>query len=131
MADHAARIEQFRKMADADPNNELGHFSLGRALLDAGDDAGAIQSFDRVIALNPNLSKVYQLKGTAQLKLEDKAGAIETLTKGAGGRKLPGPAGRSSLPVEPTKVFERSPCILSSKTSMPMSASGSPWPVRT
>jgi Fe-S cluster biosynthesis and repair protein YggX len=83
MADHAARIEQFRKMAEADPNNELGHFSLGRALLDAGDDAGAIQSFDRVIALNPNLSKVYQLKGEAQLKLEDKAGAIETLTKGA------------------------------------------------
>jgi Fe-S cluster biosynthesis and repair protein YggX len=83
MADHAARIEQFRKMADADPNNELGHFSLGRALLDSGDDAGAIQSFDRVIALNPNLSKVYQLKGSAQLKLEDKAGAIETLTKGA------------------------------------------------
>jgi Fe-S cluster biosynthesis and repair protein YggX len=83
MADHAARIEQFRKMAEADPNNELGHFSLGRALLDSGDDAGAIQSFDRVIALNANLSKVYQLKGSAQLKLEDKAGAIETLTKGA------------------------------------------------
>jgi len=83
MADNAARIEQFRKMAEADPNNELGHFSLGRALLDGGDDAGAIASFDRVIALNPNLSKVYQLKGTAQLKLEDKAAAIETLTTGA------------------------------------------------
>ena len=36
MADQAARIEQFRKMADADPENELGHFSLGRALFDAG-----------------------------------------------------------------------------------------------
>jgi Fe-S cluster biosynthesis and repair protein YggX len=83
MADQAARIEQFRKMAEADPNNELGHFSLGRALLDAGDDAGAIACFDRVIALNPNLSKVYQLKGTAQLKLEETAGAIQTLKQGA------------------------------------------------
>ena len=33
MADQAARIEQFRKMAEADPDNELGHFSLGRALV--------------------------------------------------------------------------------------------------
>jgi Fe-S cluster biosynthesis and repair protein YggX len=82
MADQAARIEQFRKMAEADPTNELGHFSLGRALLDAGDDGGAILSFDRVIALNANLSKVYQLKATAQLKLEDQAGAVQTLKTG-------------------------------------------------
>jgi Fe-S cluster biosynthesis and repair protein YggX len=83
MSDQTARIEQFRKMAEADPNNELGHFSLGRALLDAGNDAAAIESFDRVLALNANLSKVYQLKATAQLKLEQKAAAIETLTTGA------------------------------------------------
>jgi len=30
------RLEQFKKMAADDPNNELGHFSLGRAYLDAG-----------------------------------------------------------------------------------------------
>ncbi len=41
-----ARIEQFRKMASDDPNNELGHFSLGRACLDAGRDADAIASFE-------------------------------------------------------------------------------------
>ena len=28
-----ARIEQFKKMAQEDPNNELGHFSLGKAYL--------------------------------------------------------------------------------------------------
>ncbi|CAA9413769.1 MAG: hypothetical protein AVDCRST_MAG64-2478, partial [uncultured Phycisphaerae bacterium] len=39
MADLDTRIEQFRKMASDDPGNELGHFSLGRALLDAGRDA--------------------------------------------------------------------------------------------
>ena len=36
MSDPNARIEQFRKMAEADPDNELGHFSLGKAYLDAG-----------------------------------------------------------------------------------------------
>src|SRR4051794_28580366 len=39
------RIEQFRKMASDDPNNELGHFSLGRALLEAGEPAEAAKSF--------------------------------------------------------------------------------------
>ena len=39
MADMSSRIDQYRKMASDDPNNELGHFSLGRAYLDAGMDA--------------------------------------------------------------------------------------------
>ena len=46
-ADTAARIEQFRKMAEADPDNELGHFSLGKAYLEADRPAEASQSFAR------------------------------------------------------------------------------------
>lgn len=79
----ASRIEQFRKMAEADPDNELGHFSLGKALYDAGDLAEASKAFQRVIALNPNISKVYQLLGQAQLKLGNGDLAIETLKSGA------------------------------------------------
>ena len=30
------RIAQFRKMANDDPDNELGHFRLGQLLLEAG-----------------------------------------------------------------------------------------------
>lgn len=82
MADLASRIEQFRKMADADPNNELGHFSLGRALLDAGQPAEAAASFERAISLNANLSKAYQLLATALLKAEQKDKAITTLQSG-------------------------------------------------
>jgi Fe-S cluster biosynthesis and repair protein YggX len=82
MADNAERIEQFRKMAEADPNNEIGHFSLGRAYLEAGRDKEAIACFGRVIELNPNLSKVYQLLATALLKLQQRPQAIEQLTKG-------------------------------------------------
>lgn len=83
MAVDAARIEQFRKMAEDDPNNELGHFSLGRALLDANQPADAAKSFQRVIALNPNLSKAYQLLAQAQLSQNQKDLAIETLKNGA------------------------------------------------
>ena len=43
MNDTDARIEQFRNMTEADPNNELGHFSLGRAMLDSGNPAEAAQ----------------------------------------------------------------------------------------
>ena len=79
-----ARIEQFRKMANDDPNNELGHFSLGRALLEDGQYADAAKAFRRVIALNPNLSKTYQLLGQALLQLGDarRQEAIETLSDG-------------------------------------------------
>jgi Fe-S cluster biosynthesis and repair protein YggX len=77
------RIEQFRKMAADDPNNEIGHFSLGRALLESGDAAEAAKSFQRVIALNPNISKAYQLLADAQLKQDQKDLAIETLKTGA------------------------------------------------
>src|SRR5438270_10273176 len=76
------RIEQFRKMASDDPNNELGHFSLGRALLEAGDAAEAAKSFQRVIALNPNIAKAYQLLGDAQLATGHRDFAIQTLTEG-------------------------------------------------
>jgi Fe-S cluster biosynthesis and repair protein YggX len=77
------RIEQFRKMAADDPNNEIGHFSLGRALLESGDPAEAAKSFQRVIALNPNISKAYQLLADAQFKQDQKDLAIETLKTGA------------------------------------------------
>ena len=76
------RIDQFRKMAEADPDNELGHFSLGKAYLDAGLTQPAIESFERVIQLNPNIAKVYQLLATALLKENRKDEAIGRLTRG-------------------------------------------------
>ncbi|HZL34579.1 MAG TPA: Fe(2+)-trafficking protein [Tepidisphaeraceae bacterium] len=83
MADQANRIEQFRKMAEADPKNELGHFSLGKALLDAGQFEEARQSFARCLELNPNISKAYQLQATALLNLNRNEEAIKSLTDGA------------------------------------------------
>ncbi len=80
--DSASRIEQFRKMAEADPGNELGHFSLGRAYLDAGQHRDAIASLQRVVELNPNISKAYQLIADAQLKENQRDAAVATLTTG-------------------------------------------------
>jgi Fe-S cluster biosynthesis and repair protein YggX len=77
-----SRIQQFRKMANDDPNNELGHFSLGRALLEAGQAPEAAQSLQRVLALNPNIGKAYQLLADAQLKTGHRELAIATLKNG-------------------------------------------------
>jgi Fe-S cluster biosynthesis and repair protein YggX len=82
MSELNSRIEQFRKMAEADPNNELGHMSLGKAYLEAGMDGPAVASLEKAIELNPNIGKVYQLLATALLKLNRKPEAIERLTRG-------------------------------------------------
>lgn len=82
MNEMAERIEQFRKMTEADPNNELGHFSLGKALLDSGDAPEAAKCFQRVIALNPNIGKVYHLLAQAQLQQSQRDYAIDSLKTG-------------------------------------------------
>mgnify|MGYP001557905584 CR=1 FL=1 len=44
------RIAQFEKMAREDPDNELGHFSLGKAYLDSGRAGDAVEPLQRVSA---------------------------------------------------------------------------------
>jgi Fe-S cluster biosynthesis and repair protein YggX len=76
------RIEQLRKITEADPNDELAHFSLGVALLQAKQPAEAAKNFQRVIALNSKLSKAYQHLGAAQEAAGQTQLAIETWTTG-------------------------------------------------
>ena len=91
---NADRIAQFEKMAAADPSNEMAHFSLGNAYLQAGRFAESAQSLEKCIAANAEMSKAYQLCGDAMIKAgwEDKAVAV--LEKGymiaaAKGDRLP------------------------------------------
>jgi Fe-S cluster biosynthesis and repair protein YggX len=72
------RIVQFENMASADPENDMAHFSLGNAYLQAGRAAEAATSLERCIGLNPEMSKAYQLAGQAMIKAgwEDKAAAV-------------------------------------------------------
>lgn len=76
------RIQQFKQMAEADPDNELGHFSLGRAYMETGQFDKAVPCFARVIDLKPKMSKAYQLLGEACDRAGDRKRAIETLVRG-------------------------------------------------
>ena len=82
MADTNSRIEQFRKMANDDPKNEVAHFSLGREYLAAGDYVSAVSSLDKCLELNPNISKAYQIEAQALLHLGRNDQAIAKLTEG-------------------------------------------------
>jgi Fe-S cluster biosynthesis and repair protein YggX len=76
------RITQFRKMANDDPDNELGHFRLGQLLMENLQFDEAIQSFRRTLELSPQFSKVYQLLGACHLKLDQRSEAIKVLQTG-------------------------------------------------
>jgi Fe-S cluster biosynthesis and repair protein YggX len=76
------RIAQFRKMANDDPDNELGHFRLGQLLMENLQLDEAIQSFRRTLELSPQFSKVYQLLGSCYLKKEEKTEATKILEQG-------------------------------------------------
>ena len=76
------RIEQFKKMAEADPQNEMGHFSLGKAYLDENCFEEAVAPLKRTLELNPSFSKAYQFLGEAQKQLGQNEQAVQTLTRG-------------------------------------------------
>lgn len=76
------RIVQFRKMANDDPDNELGHFRLGQLLAEAGEHEDAIKSFRRTLELSPQFSKVFQLLASSLIKLDKKDEAIGVLKQG-------------------------------------------------
>ena len=60
------RIEQFRKMAQANPDDDLAHYALGQALIDADRHAEAVNVLRHVIKLNAGYSRAYVLLGEAQ-----------------------------------------------------------------
>jgi Fe-S cluster biosynthesis and repair protein YggX len=76
------RIAQFRKMANDDPENELGHFRLGQLLMEAEQYEEAVQSLRRTLELSPQFSKVYQLLATSLLKLNRQEEAVQVLQQG-------------------------------------------------
>jgi Fe-S cluster biosynthesis and repair protein YggX len=82
MSQLADRIAQFRKMANDDPDNELGHFRLGQLLMEDGQYDEAVQSFRRTLELSPQFSKVFQLLGSSLLKLGRDDGAVRVWQEG-------------------------------------------------
>lgn len=76
------RIEQFRKMAKANPDDDLAHFALGQALAEAGRHAEAINVLRQVVRMNDSYSRAWLLMGEAQAALDDEDGAIESWQTG-------------------------------------------------
>src|ERR1700737_1112753 len=76
------RISQFRKMANDDPDNELGHYRLGQLLQEDKQYGEAIRSFRRTLELSPQFSKVYHLLAACLLADGQRDEAIATLKKG-------------------------------------------------
>lgn len=80
--DTATRIAQFENMAQADPTNEMAHFSLGKAYADAGRHADAARSYLRCVQLVPDMSKAYQLAGEMFVKAGQVDDAASVLVRG-------------------------------------------------
>lgn len=82
MSSTEERIQQFENMTQADPDNDMAHFSLGGLYLEVDRPADAAASFQRCIQLNPQMSKAYQLAGDALARAGDNAQAAEVLHAG-------------------------------------------------
>lgn len=82
MTDLDRRIAQFQNMAQADPDNEMAHFSLAQALVQAGRHAEAAESYIRCTELAPGMSKAYQLAADSLLKAGDKDRAAQFAVRG-------------------------------------------------
>ena len=76
------RIAQFRKMANDDPEEYLGHYRLGQLLMEDGQYEEAIKSLKRTLELSPEFSKVFQFLGNCLMKLGRNDEAVEVLTQG-------------------------------------------------
>ena len=80
--DNAERLAALKNMADADPDNELAHFTLGRAYLAAEEFSAAETALLRTLELNPQHSVAHQGLADALLKQGRREEAIERLKEG-------------------------------------------------
>jgi len=82
MTDIQDKIERFQNMASADPSNDMAHFSLGSAYLEAERYEEAVGSFEECVKLNDEMTRAMELGGTALLQLGKIDEATTLLTLG-------------------------------------------------
>lgn len=80
--DITQRIAQFENMVQADPTNDMAHFSLGGAYAQAGRPLDAAESYVRCFRINGDMSKAYQLAGKAFIDAGKKPEAAAVLIEG-------------------------------------------------
>jgi tetratricopeptide (TPR) repeat protein len=74
-------VTRYEKMVHMFPENELGRFSLGKALFDAGEFARAKEHFVVALAKKPDWMVVQILIGKCELSLGNKAAAKEAFQR--------------------------------------------------
>ncbi len=82
MSDITDRIERFENMATADPSNDMAHFSLGSAYLDAEKYVQAAVSFQTCVELNADMTRAMELGGSALMQAGQASEAETLLRKG-------------------------------------------------
>ncbi len=76
------KIDRLQRLAESDPSDEMAHFSLGAALLEAGRAQESGPYLQRVLALNSQNSKAYELLARVQIATGHREHATRTLTDG-------------------------------------------------
>lgn len=80
--DIETRITQFKSLIESDPDNDMAHFSLGNAYLQAEQLKEAADSFIRCTEINKGMTKAFQLAGRALIDHGDNDRAQEILSWG-------------------------------------------------
>ena len=75
-------IANLRAQCGGPRDGALLRFSLGNALLGAGDATGAVAEFKQAVVFDPAYSAAWKLLGKACLALDDKPGAAQAWRQG-------------------------------------------------
>lgn len=78
----SSRIEQLRKLVQAQPDDPFSHYGLGLEYMKLEQFDEALAAFDHAIALDANYVAAYLQKAQAELKLNRREQAGETLRSG-------------------------------------------------
>mgnify|MGYP006237491611 CR=1 FL=1 len=76
------KIDRFQNMAIADPTNDMAHFSLGAAFLEAKRFEEAAGSFEACVTLNSEMTRAMELGGSALMQMGSTAEAKVLLLRG-------------------------------------------------
>jgi Flp pilus assembly protein TadD len=79
---NSSLIDSLRAQCGGPRDGALLRFSLGNALLGAGDHAAAVDEFRHALTFDPAYSAAWKLLGKACLALHDEGGAGEAWRQG-------------------------------------------------
>jgi Flp pilus assembly protein TadD len=79
---NSSLIESLRAQCGGPRDGALLRFSLGNALLNAGNHAEAIEALRQAVTFDPDYSAAWKLLGKACLAAQDEAGAAEAWRQG-------------------------------------------------